>query len=122
MDSRRRIGDNHHQAVLRVVDAGDGARLRYCGASSFVASVVAVPAADRQISNWTVRSQRISAAVHTPAKATTTTAFAEVIVSPTVAPSGAFEVLLRSGQVVRVPAVFDAAALRRLVDALEEVA
>jgi transposase-like protein len=31
-----------------------------------------------------------------------------------------FEVVLRSGQVVRVPAAFDGAALRRLVAALEE--
>jgi hypothetical protein len=47
--------------------------------------------------------------------------FVEVASPPAVAGESQFEVVLRSGQVVRVPEMFDAAALRRLVAALEEV-
>lgn len=73
---------------------------------------------------WHLGAEAARAKSAPAAKAMTTTAFAEVVVaaSPPTPPSGAFEVLLRSGQVVRVPAVFDAVALRRLIDALEEVA
>lgn len=73
---------------------------------------------------WHLGAEAARAKSVPTAKAMTTTAFAEVVVAapPPTPPSGAFEVLLRSGQVVRVPAVFDAVALRRLIDALEEVA
>lgn len=72
---------------------------------------------------WHLGAEAARAKSAPAAKAMTTTAFAEVVVAaPPTPPSGAFEVLLRSGQVVRVPAVFDAVALRRLIYALEEVA
>ena len=49
-------------------------------------------------------------------------AFVEVVaaVAPERPREGRFEVVLRSGQVVRVPETFDAGALRKLVVALEE--
>jgi len=45
--------------------------------------------------------------------------FREVTVRPQDASSGAFEVVLPSGAVIRVPPTFDEAALARLLDVLE---